>query len=200
MDALVEHVASAVNSHPNTALVDVANMSQAQLNVFAEYASSHRIVFVSTDKTFNYITETGHRYWLRALKGAHWLVLCSPGSDGYLKHFDGSTFVNTKRERSPVQWNRHGKKCSVHQKGKSPSQRHHYYCEIDDLVLAQSSINMGLEVFTNDRGLQRVIASGTVRVTMDMSSLMSATRTTLLTFDGRAWRRGTFHSQRTRPH
>lgn len=191
MDTLVTRVAEA--NRP--LLVDIANVTRAQLRRLV----SRHIVFVSTHKTFNYMVHT-KRSWPAALAGARWLVLRVPGTDGRMTRFDGHAFSNTAT-RSPVQWHRHGHHCSVRQRGSRSSPKAHYYCEIDDLVLAKSSLVLGVDVFTNDLGLRRAIATQRVGITADMARLMSATRTTLLAFDGDAWtcvpRRSTALSNRT---
>ena len=97
-------------------------------------------------------------------RNSRWLVLRVPGRDGRIVRFDGHTF-STTTARSPVQWHRHGNHCSVRQRGRAESPRAHYYCELDDLVLAKSSLDLGVDVFTNDLGLRRAIVSGRGRET-----------------------------------
>ena len=180
MDALVQRVAET----RRPLLVDIANVNRAQLRRLAPHA--RHMVFVSTHKTFNYMVHTERR-WPRALAGARWLVLRVPGTDGRMTRFDGHAFAKTAT-RSPVQWHRHGHHhCSVRQRGRAESPRAHYYCELDDLVLAKSSLDLGVDVFTNDLGLRRAIVTQRVGVTSDMARLLGATRTTLLAFDGDAW-------------
>ena len=179
MDTLVKRVAEAARP----LLVDIANVNRAQLRKLASHAQ--HIVFVSTHKTFNYMVHT-ERHWPSALAGARWLVLRVPGRDGRIVRFDGHTF-STTTARSPVQWHRHGNHCSVRQRGSRSSPKAHYYCEIDDLVIAKSSLDLGVDVFTNDLGLRRAIVTQRVGVTSDMARLLGATRTTLLAFDGDAW-------------
>ena len=88
---------------------------------------------------------------------------------------------------------RYGKKlgttsqCSVSSKGKSTSFAH-YYCEIDDHVLHELSLMLGLPVITNDRALKtNTTTRSNVRLDSFMRELMNNTTFTVLKWDGFEW-------------
>ena len=192
MQRLVNHVSDAMGSAP-AVLVDVSNLREGQLRALAESSHRTRFLFVSTHKTFNYLAATVGEW--PALMRVKWLVLRVPGADGRLTRFDGSMFVKTK-QTSPVQWRHHAFKkenlCSITRRQGDATRRSskkHSFCEIDDLLIAQSSLERGSDVLTNDKGLQRLVHSATpVRLHEDMDALMRETRTTVLSYDSGRWR------------
>lgn len=179
------------------AVVDVSNLTQSQLSRIR----SRRPLLVSTHKSFNY------RYETQTLPstlpdGTRWLVLRVPhtrkgNTATHSTRFDGRKFEPRRYHKSPVRLRYHvssSKKasvCSIESKASETlTTAEHAWCEMDDLVLAQLSVDYAVPLYTNDRGLGRKVEAwqgddDSVLLTRHMRELMRHTQLTML-----EWRQG----------
>lgn len=162
-------------------LADVSNLKQRQLD-----RETRRMLLLSTHKTFNY--KRGTDTLPDVGKGTRWIVLRLPYGILSRPHrtvFRSGKFVPVRNRSSPVHIEYHkGSKCSLvrSRSGKRMSQKRHSVCEVDDYLIHQLSLMLGLDVLTNDRRLHE----GGKRPS---TALLEHTRFTVLVSDGKGgWR------------
>jgi hypothetical protein len=180
-------------------LVDISNVRDDQLRQMER--KGKRLVFISTNKTFNY--KESKARMPRAAVGTLWFVLRVPSEreNGKVSepYYDGHRFKYKRSRDGSPHLRYHHKKlsrneqsvCSISDaRGRSLTlEPSHTACEIDDIIILHLSQTTQLEVFSNDKRLMNDVSAGRMpRPDRAMQTLLSVTKVATLVKTRSGWK------------